>query len=111
MNERILQLRKTLKLTQEEFSKALGIKRSTLSGFENKTAIVTDRTVISICNVFNVSEDWLRHGKGDMFVKVNPTINEFFNIFDTLNPTLQEFLLNVANELLKTQNKLDINKK
>ena len=107
MNERILLLRKTLNLSQLEFSNKIGIKRSTLSGFENNTATITDRTIISICNVFNVNENWLRTGEGDMFMAINPNFDNFMSIFDSLNPVLQDFLYNVANELLKAQDNLN----
>lgn len=107
MNERIINLRKTLEMTQEQFSNKIGIKRSTLSGIENGSGIITDRTIITICNVFAVNENWLRTGDGEMFISVNPAFDDFMSIFDSLTPTLQDFLHNVAIELLKAQDNLN----
>jgi transcriptional regulator with XRE-family HTH domain len=67
MNERIRELRKTLKYTQEEFAKAIRVSRSNLGNLENGLINVTDRVVSDICTAFNVREDWLRTGAGEIF--------------------------------------------
>lgn len=68
MNERIRELRKTLGLTMEEFGKRIGIKKSSISLIENGKNGTTDQTVLSICREFNVNEQWLRTGEGEMFL-------------------------------------------
>lgn len=105
MNTRILKLRKYLALTQEEFSQAIDIKRSTLSGIEIGRAPITNRLISLICSKFSVNENWLRTGKGEMFVKIDKKFNEFFNIYINLKPPLQDFLLKMARELLDSQTK------
>lgn len=60
MNNRLIMLRKSLKLTQEEFSSQIGITRGLLSQMELKNTPITERTIISICAKFNVNEEWLR---------------------------------------------------
>lgn len=68
IGQRVLHLRKNvLKLNQDEFSKRLNISRSLISNLEKGERNVTDRTVADICREFDVSEQWLRHGTGDMF--------------------------------------------
>ena len=106
MNERILILRKTLDLTQEEFSSKIGIERSTLSGIENYNATITERTILLICSVFKVNRNWLETGEGEMFEDFNPIYDEFFKIYNSLKTPLQDFLLDVAISLLDTQDKL-----
>ena len=69
MNERLVLLRNTLKLTGAKFGERIGIKKSTVSGLENGTANLTDRMLKSICREFNVNEEWLRNGTGEMFNK------------------------------------------
>lgn len=71
MDKQIKLLRKTLKLTQEEFSKKIGIKRNTLANYEIGRNKPIDGIIFSICRVFNVNENWLRTGEGDMFVPVD----------------------------------------
>lgn len=68
MNERLKKLRKTLDLTQQTFANKLGVKRNTVGQWECGINPLTDQTVFSICREFNVNEDWLRSGTGEMFL-------------------------------------------
>lgn len=70
MNNRINILRKFLHLTMEDFGKKLGVTRSAISNIENGKRNLTDQMIFAICREFNVSENWLRTGEGEMF---NPT--------------------------------------
>ncbi len=66
MNKRIRALRKNLGLTLDEFGSRIGLKKSTLSLIENEKTNVTEQTIKSICREFNVNENWIRNGEGDM---------------------------------------------
>lgn len=67
MNSRIKLLRKSLNLTLEAFAQKIGVTKSTMSRIENGKNSVTGQMFTSICREFNVNEEWLRNGKGDMF--------------------------------------------
>ena len=67
MNHRIRELRKTLGLTQTEFGKRLGIKQTTVAGYETGGRTPIDAVVSLICRQFQVNEKWLRTGEGEMF--------------------------------------------
>lgn len=67
MNERIKELRKHLGLTLEEFGKRLGVTRSAIGHLERGERTLTDQMFLSICREFNVNEEWLRTGDGEMF--------------------------------------------
>lgn len=67
MNERIKILRKHLGLSGEKFGAKLCLTRMAISNIENGRYNLTEANIKSICREFNVSEDWLRYGKGDMF--------------------------------------------
>ena len=67
MHERIKKLRKTLDLTQQEFADKIGVKRNTVGQWEIGRNSITDQVVFSICREFDVSEEWLRTGEGEMF--------------------------------------------
>lgn len=70
INERIRLLRKEyLNLTQEQFASEIKISRSNLGSIEVGRINVTDRVIEDICSQFSVNEDWLRYGKGEMFVQ------------------------------------------
>lgn len=79
MKERLLTLRKELKLTQSEFAKKIQISRSHLSGLENGTRNFTERVISDICREFDVNRNWLENGEGDMFIDILAEIDEFNN--------------------------------
>lgn len=67
MNERIKEVRKSLGLTQQEFADRIGVKRNTVATYEGGRNIPIDSVVSLICKEFNVNEEWLRTGEGEMF--------------------------------------------
>ncbi len=67
LNERIKILREELGLSMEKFGGRIGLTRSAISKIESGSN-PSDQTIISICREFNVNEEWLRNGKGDMFL-------------------------------------------
>lgn len=105
MNERITEIRNFLNLSQKDFAEKIGLKQGSLSDLETGRANITDRIILLICSQFNVNEEWLRFGNGQMFQK-DKKQNEFFEIFDNINPVLQDFLIQVAKDLLDAQKKL-----
>ena len=57
-------------MNQTDFGSKIGVKQTTVAGWENGARIPSDSAVISICREFNVNEDWLRTGEGEMFIKM-----------------------------------------
>lgn len=106
MNTRIRELRKTLKMSQREFGSHIGIRSSSLSDIENENCNVTERIVIAVCAKFHVNEEWLRCGKGNMFIEEDKKFDEFYEIYKQLSKPLQDFLIQVCKDLLDTQSKL-----
>lgn len=106
MNTRIKELRTFLKLTQKNFGAKVGLKPSTINDIEHSRCKVNERLQIAICSKFNVNEEWLKTGNGNMFNENDKKYDEFFQIFNKLNPVLQNFLIQTAKNLLDTQNKL-----
>lgn len=70
MNERIKNLRKSLNMTQEEFSKRIGLSRNFIAQVEIGTKTPSERTISDICREFEVNDEWLRTGTGEMFQPV-----------------------------------------
>lgn len=68
MNERLKKLRKALELTQQEFADKIGMKRNTVANYETNRNTPSTAVISLICREFNVNEEWLRHGIGDMFL-------------------------------------------
>lgn len=70
MNERLRKLRKALDLTQQEFADRLGISRGNIGSYEVGKSALSDAVISLICREFNVNEDWLRDGTGEMFIEM-----------------------------------------
>ena len=68
MNERIKAARKALKLSQEEFGRRIGLSKFAISNYENGKQPITERSFSDICREFNICEEWLRTGAGEMFL-------------------------------------------
>lgn len=81
MKDRIKKIRKELDLTQQKFADRLGVKRNTVGQWECGINSLTEQTINSICREFNINEEWLRTGEGDMYRKRtrNQELQAFIN--------------------------------
>lgn len=70
MKDRIKELRKTLGLTQQEFADKIGTARGNISAYEVAKNAPSDAVISLICTKFNVNEEWLRTGNGEMFIEL-----------------------------------------
>lgn len=90
MNQRLKELRKTLGLSQQEFSERINVAQSTYA---------------QICNTFSVSEKWIRTGEGEMLVKESDSLVDqlcYKYGFDSISRTLLEVFLELPDEQRKT---------
>ena len=95
INQRIKTLRKELNLIQQDFAKKIGVQRVTISWMEKEGNTITRQNIKIICDAFNVNENWLRTGEGDMFKPADEP--------DILDKLQQELKLNNAEmEIIKT---------
>ena len=65
--DRVKQIRKNKGMTLEKFGERVGVTKQTVSRIENGVNALTEQMLLSICREFNVNEDWLRTGEGEMF--------------------------------------------
>lgn len=77
--ERVKEIRTALSLTLEKFGENLGVGKTAISKIEKNERSLTDQMAKSICREYNVNENWLRTGEGDMFIKMtrNNEISQF----------------------------------
>ncbi len=67
MNERIKLIRTNLKLSQKDFGERIGLKSNSISDIENGKNELREQVLKAVCREYNVNENWIRYGEGDMF--------------------------------------------
>ena len=103
MNERLKELRKSLNLTQQAFADRIGIARGNIGAYEVGKNAPSDAVISLICKEFNVNEEWLRTGKGEMFNTVGD--DELAYLVGQLCGSDDEFKKEFVKTLCKLSNK------
>jgi transcriptional regulator with XRE-family HTH domain len=103
--ERIKAVRTALKISQREFARHVFVSQSYFSEVETGERNVGRRIVHLIATEYNVNEDWLLTGKGEMFAtsETDIRLRQLITVFYELDEMLQEYLLQQGKELLKIQ--------
>lgn len=71
VHDRIKEIRISLGLNQSDFGNKIGLGQAGVSALEKGIRGITDRNIQLICEKFNVNEEWLRNGEGEMFLDVS----------------------------------------
>lgn len=71
---RLKELRKNLKMNQQEFADNIKMAKISVARWESETLNISESTALLICEKFNVNYDWLMYGNGDMFKPKEETI-------------------------------------
>lgn len=66
INERIKQIRKAFNMNQTDFGARIGVKQGSVAGYESGARTPVDAVILSICREFDINEEWLRTGQGEM---------------------------------------------
>lgn len=104
MNTRLKLLRKYFKKTQKEFGDICGKSRDAITSYEIGRVIPDDAFIKLVCIKFNVNENWLRTGEGDMFTDNEDSIFKAFAEKYHLSDTEQElakYCLSLSSEQRK----------
>lgn len=87
LNKRISYLIEQLGIKKTTFAERLNVSQPYISQLCAGTSNPSDRTISDICREFNVNEEWLRTGQGEMFKPLSRS----------------ETIAGFAGELLKTE--------
>lgn len=91
MNERIKAVRTALGLSQQEFAEKIGIKRGAVANYEVGRNEPIDAVVSLICKTYNVNENWLRTGEGEMFIQISRDQEIMDFVADTMQDDKDNF--------------------
>lgn len=80
LNDRIKELIETEGIKKSTFAAKINVSQAFVSQLCSGASQPSDRTIADICREFGVSEEWLRNGKGDMFIQKTESeeLSEFF---------------------------------
>lgn len=71
LGERIKAIRTETGLNIQQFAQRLGVTHAAISILENDKSGISNQTIVSICREFNINENWLRYGEGEMHAPEN----------------------------------------
>ena len=83
MKYRIRQIRKNLKLSQEEFGSAVGFCKQRISYIENGRVFPSLELINNVSFTFGINKEWLMTGKGEMYLNEADKVDE--KLIDWLN--------------------------
>ena len=104
--DRIKKLRKELDCTLERFGKPLGVGKTAISKIEKGENNLTEQMLLSICREFNVNQEWLRTGEGEMFIPVPEEDEVAAYVEDLLADDGENELYNLIKSIMRTYNEL-----
>ena len=123
MKDRIKRIRTDSGLNQSDFGKKISISRSAVWKIENGENTPSEQTINIICREFNVNEDWLRSGTGDMY-KLIPNklelylgeisngdddfIKDLIEAYMELDQTSKDALKQIAKKMADNQKKREL---
>lgn len=87
LNKRISYLIEQLGIKKTTFAERINVSQPYISQLCSGASKPSDRTIFDICREFNVNEEWLRTGQGEMFKPLSRS----------------EVIADFAGELLKTE--------
>ena len=69
LNERINAIIREKGMTKTAFADRINVSQAFVSQICSGASQPSERTIADICREFNVNEEWLRTGKGEMFIE------------------------------------------
>jgi transcriptional regulator with XRE-family HTH domain len=105
VKDRIIELRKHNRMSQDKFADKLGLKQGIISLWESGKTQISESNIKLICSLFKISEEWLRTGKGEMFYidNLSPAEQDLLDTFRCLNSVNQNLISTHAQYLLASQ--------
>ena len=102
IGERLKLIRKESVLNQTEFGERIKLSQTTIGLYESDNRVITDRALSQICSAFNINEEWLKTGEGEMRRATSPlflrdssldaTDREIIESYIRMTPTQRQFI-------------------
>lgn len=112
IGERLKLIRKESGLNQTEFGARINLSQTTIGLYESDNRVITDRALSQICSTFNINEEWLKTGEGEMRRATSPlflrdssldaTDREIIESYIRMTPTQRQFVKNWIQSIAAT---------
>lgn len=103
INERIREVRKMLKMNQNQFAKELGVSRTHVSNMENGNDNPSSSLIKLLCVRFNIDETWLVEGIGSPMPNFDTVSDDgLMSKYNTMRVMLEQMLKSRTGEELKS---------
>lgn len=114
MQNRIKEIRKEHGISQAKFAEKLGLSRNHIAQVETGKGKFSERTIKDICRIWDISEEWLKTGVGEMHISKDDQLTillgniakgdeqfleSFLEVWLTLDDTSKEALKVIATSL------------
>lgn len=94
--QRVIQTIKELELTDNQFSKKLGIAQTTMSGYLSGNRKLSLQVIESMLNAFgDISAEWLLRGEGEMYKTVSENKSNNFDESQYVSMKKYETIVNL----------------
>jgi transcriptional regulator with XRE-family HTH domain len=105
VGQRIKLLREALRVSQREFCKLLSLSGGYIANIEANLREPNDRLIKLIVSEFNVNEEWLLTGNGQMFdIKVkDERSSRLLSLFNNLPKKYQDVVFDLIDSLYKAE--------
>ena len=103
IGNRIKELRKHLNLSQRAFGEKIGVSRDVIKNMELELVETKEHFIKLISKEFNINEDWLKTGDGNMSL-ATPSDDELMFLFAEAAKAENEVLKNSILSLKKLTN-------
>lgn len=126
LKERIKIIRKNSGKTQEQFGKEIGVSKMSVTYYESGTRTPDQSKLKLMCEKFNINEEWLLTGEGDMHAPLTreaeiaqiaadlfknreeyPYIVDVVKLLQKMDKSQWDVLFNVARQLTDIQDKYE----
>lgn len=100
--ERLKKIRKSNGLTQEEFAAKIGVTRSPIAASELGKSKLQTITINRICELFDINQDWLLTGNGQMhntFDIPEDELKQLISVYSKLPESSREKFLSLLIDL------------
>lgn len=105
IKDRLKKLRGELKLKQREMADALRVTVSAYGAWETGRDTIPEARLMVLCSRYNVREEWLKTGEGEMFEpEIEPETpsfeDEMYEMYKQLKPAQKEVWKSLAELIL-----------